>query len=274
MYMRLKKIKQFLYNNANGFTFLPFTLGVNITNVCNRSCVFCLYRSPKLKHTPFIKWLYAQPDYMDVKGFERFIKKLGVMRFMIDNIGLTGKGEPLLHPDFIKFCDIMEKHKVKFSVTTNGDFIERYMDELSEYKYLRQLRISLYSQKDWKRLKNIPGAYSYMDIGFYNMTGSPITGTEEGIKLWAEGLDGHNTIPKDFNKIKTCTKPFSYLSLNPDGTIVPCNAYYEIGTWNDNIMRILNSKKARYFRKVALKLKDVPKADCLNCAFNHYEKEL
>jgi radical SAM protein with 4Fe4S-binding SPASM domain len=211
---------------------------------------------------------------MDVDKFEMFIKKLGVFRFLINNVGLTGKGEPLLHPDFLKFCDVMNKYKVKFSVTTNGDFIEGYMDALSKYKYLRQLRISVYSNRDWQRLKGIPSAYENMDIGFYNMTGKPIPGTEDGIKLWAEGLDGQNTVPKDFNKIEICTKPFTYLSLNPDGTIVFCNAYYEIGTWNDNILRILNSKKSRRFRKLALKLKDVPKADCLNCAFNHYEKNL
>jgi len=273
--MKLKeRIKTFIYNNANGYTVLPFMLGVNISNKCNRSCSFCLYRSLLLEKTPFLDWLYAQPDFMDVKGFERFIKRLDIMRRLIKNVGMTGKGEPLLHPDFLQFCDVMEKYKMKFSITTNGDFIEDFIDELSKYKYLAQLRISVYSYKSWDKFRTLPARYNKMDIGFYNMTDKPICGAEEGIKLWAKGLDGQNTIPKDFNKIKTCTKPFSYLSLNTDGTIVLCNSYYEVGTWNDSIFSILNGKMTRDFRKKALKFKDVPKADCLNCAFNHYEDNL
>lgn len=204
---------------------------------------------------------------MNVQDFERFMKRLGIFRLLINNVGLVGKGEPLLHPDFIGFCDVLDIYKIRFSVTTNGDFIEIYIHRLSKYKYLKYLRISIYSRKDYDNLKYLKVLYSNMDIDFYNMTGTKIDGISEGIKLWAKGLD-ENTVNKDFNKIKTCTKPFSYLSLNPDGTIVFCNSYYEIGTWNDHILKILNSKKSRNFRKGALKM-NVENADCLNCGFNH-----
>lgn len=259
--MIFMKLKKLIYKLSNGFSILPFMLGLSITNVCNRKCSFCLYQSPKLKSTPFLRWLRKQPAMMDVKQFELFINKMGFVKKFIKHVGLTGKGEPLLHPDFDAFCMILEKNKISFSVTTNGDFLDGFLDELLNLKYLKVIRVSIYEIETYYKYKNMP------KIEFYNMIDENIL-VEEGIKLWAKGLDGENTIPKNFNTIQSCRKPFSYITLNPDGAITLCNSWFEVGTWNDNFFKLLNNKKTRHFRKLALKMQNVPNTDCLNCAFN------
>lgn len=199
---------------------------------------------------------------MNIDFFERFIGNIGFMRYFINSIGLTAKGEPMKHPDFMRFCDAIEKAKIKFSITTNGDFLHQSeIDKLLKYKYLTNIRVSIYDRKVYDRLRDFP------IISFYNMTGKPIDGVQTGVKLWAEGLTT-NTIPKNFNTIKSCQKPFSYLTLNPDGSITPCNSWHELGNGFDTpLYKMWNNKLVRNYRKGALKM-CVPDSDCLNCGFN------
>lgn len=261
--MKLKGIKEFVYNNSRGYSLLPFFLGLSIGNTCNRRCKFCLYHSPKLRDSDLLTWLDKQPDFMDVDKFELFISNLGWMRYSISSVGLTAKGEPMLHPDFFKFCEIMDKHKIKFSVTTNGDYLyEQEIERFNAFKYLTSIRVSVYEEKTYNRLKHVPL------VMFYNMTDKHLDGTIDGVKLWADGLTT-NTVQKDFNKIKSCKKPFSYLTLNPDGSVTPCNSWYELGNaFKTSLFKMWNSKKLRDYRVCALDMCNVPESDCLNCGFN------
>ena len=259
------KLKKLLYKLMNGYSFMPFFLGLSISNDCNRKCNFCLYQSPDLKESDLLTWLKKQPKEMSYDKFEKFIDNLGFMKYFIKSVGLTSKGEPMKHPDFFKFCDKLEDAGIKFSITTNGDYlgpIEMLM--LSEFKYLTVIRVSVYDIKTYNRLYGVNG------IEFYNMTDTKINGVVDGRKLWADGLTTNN-VPKDFNRIDYCRKPFGYLTLNPDGSITNCNSWHEIGNaFEKRLSSLWNNKKSRDYKKGALSM-NVPESDCLNCAFNeHY----
>jgi MoaA/NifB/PqqE/SkfB family radical SAM enzyme len=204
-----------------------------------------------------------QPKEMSYEKFDEFIDNLGFMKYFIKSVGLTAKGEPMKHPGFYWFCHKLNSAGIKFSITTNGDYLDKtLLHYLPSFKYLTTIRVSIYDIRTYNRLKGIDG------IEFYNMTDTPIKGVVTGRTLWADGLTTNN-IPKDFNKIKSCRKPFSYLTLNPDGAVTHCNSWYELGNaFEQPLHTMWNSKKSVSFRKRALKMDNVPCVDCLNCGFN------
>lgn len=260
--MANEKLKKTAYKLMNGYSFMPFFLGLSISNDCNRKCNFCLYQSPDLKESPLLSWLDNQPNEMSYNKFADFIDNLGVMKYFIKSVGLTAKGEPMKHPDFFKFCGKLEDAEIKFSVTTNGDYIDKAnLFILSGLIYLTVIRVSVYDIKTYNRLKGDPL------IEFYNMTDTKIDGVVDGRKLWADGLTTNN-VPKDFNRIDYCRKPFGYLTLNPDGSITNCNSWHEIGNaFEKRLSSLWNNRLSRDYKKGALEM-NVPESDCANCAFN------
>ena len=256
------KLKKLAYKLMNGYSFMPFFLGLSISNECNRKCNFCLYQSPDLKESDLLTWLNNQPKRMSIDEFEKFIDNLGFMKWFISSVGLTAKGEPIKHPDFYRFCLKLNGARIKFAITTNGDYLDAtIINALLQLDYLTFIRVSVYDIKTYHRLKHIPL------VKFYNMTDEKIKGAIKGRKLWANGLTTNN-IPKDFNKIDYCRKPYCYFTLNPDGSITNCNSWYEIGNaFEEPLYKIWNNKRSRDYKKGALKM-NVPESDCLNCAFN------
>ena len=259
------KLKRFLYNHSFGISLLPIYLAVNISNKCNRSCNFCPYHSKYLKENEHTRWVKRQSDYLNYKLFENWIKKLGIFRKLIKHIAITGKGEPTMHKSFFNFCMILEKYKIPFSLTTNGDIIKKdycFQSYLFYFKYLTEIRISLYETDGsdlWLSLSR-----SYPQITLYNQTGKELKGIKTGYKVVNEGTEQFSTVSKNFNKIDSCQAPFTFMTINTDGSIVPCYSYYEIGNIYQPFLKIWNGIKIRTFRKMALKM-NTEKSDCLNC---------
>ena len=84
--MRLKKLA---YKLMNGYSIMPFFLGLSISNDCNRKCNFCLYQSPDLKKSDLLTWLDNQPKEMPYDKFAEFIDNLGFMKNFISSVGRT-----------------------------------------------------------------------------------------------------------------------------------------------------------------------------------------
>ena len=268
------KLKSRLYAASRGWTPLRFFLGVSITNLCNRKCDFCLYQSPRLEKYPLLDWVRAQPKEMDPEPFERMMAGLGPFKHMINAVGLTGKGEPFLHPQFMRFARAIDGAGVDFSITTNGDMIGKHIWELSRLRRLTMIRVSVYELETMRRIR---ARYSdddrYPRIVFHNMTGTHVEGVRDGFKLWSPGLDDQCTMQPGFNRIASCRKPFSYLTVNPDGSVTVCNSFHEIGNaFETPLHRIWNNEAHRKYNAAALGMKDVPDSDCPNCGFNLYEK--
>jgi len=268
--MKHEKLKLAIYRMSGGYSLLPFQFTVNISNVCNRRCKFCVYFSPEAKDNYYLQWIRKQPKFMDLSKFDNFLKRMGIFRKFIRKISLTGRGEPGLHPDLLGFCKVLNKYRIPFTLTSNGDKLDdEFFIELSKLPYCRYVRISLYDIDRAECWLNMKDKHD-VDIDFINETGYHIDGYEDGYLVSNNpGLAKYATMPLHFVEEKYCRAPFSFNTLNTDGTLVTCIACYEAGNvFEEPFWKVWNSKEMRQIRKWALKMA-IPKkyADCRNCGY-------
>lgn len=97
---------------------------VEITNICNLKCPFCLGNKRKEK-------------FVSLMEFQAILEKLkGHTKYLYFHV----LGEPLMHPKINEFIDIASKNYF-INLTTNGYLIEK----IKHNKNIRQLNISLHS---------------------------------------------------------------------------------------------------------------------------------
>lgn len=268
--MKYEKIKLLVYWLSGGFSLLPFQFTVNISNICNRTCKFCPNWASELEDSHYLRWFKKQPDLMDFEKFADMLKRMGVLRFFIRHLSITGRGDPTLHPDLIKFCQVANEYNIPFSITSNGDKMDAaFFHELSKLKSCRYVRVSLFNidkAEYWLRMQN----ENNVKIDFMNETGYQLDGYEDGyISTNNPGTAKYSTMPQDFVKEKYCRAPFSFNTLNTDGTLVTCITFFEVGNvFQQSFWRVWNGKKMRLIRKQAMKMA-IPQhlADCKNCGY-------
>lgn len=266
--MKYEKIKLFIYRISGGFSLLKFQFTINISNICNRKCKFCPNLAPELVDTWYLRWYRKQPDLMDYEKFANMLKRMGILRFFIKQISITGRGDPTLHPDLLKFCQIANHYKIYFSITSNGDkMTPEFFRELGKLKYIRFVRVSLFNiekAKYWLDLQE----KNNVKIDFMNETGVKLEGYEDGyISTNNPGTAKYSTMPDGFVTEKYCRNPFSFNTLNTDGTVVACITFIETGNaFKESFWKCWNGKKMRSVRKQALKM-DIPHhlAYCRDC---------
>jgi len=105
---------------------------IEITNVCNLNCSFCLNNKREKK-------------FMSVSDFSHIIDEI---KLYTDYIYLHVKGEPLLNPNLDIFLDICDNNKIKVNITTNGTLLKKNLEILKKHKCLRQINVSLHSEND------------------------------------------------------------------------------------------------------------------------------
>lgn len=100
---------------------------LEITNTCNLNCDFCRNK----KGNNFL-------TLSEIDEYTTQIKKY------TDYIYLHILGEPLLHKDFEKILNILDKKNLYLQLVTNGTLLANYPNLLS-HKCLRKLSISIHS---------------------------------------------------------------------------------------------------------------------------------
>jgi MoaA/NifB/PqqE/SkfB family radical SAM enzyme len=266
----MNTLKTLIYNLSGGFSFLPFQFTVNISNICNRRCKHCPNMAPELVRDYYQQWWKKQPKLMDYDKFEDFLKRMGIFRKFIRHLSFTGRGDPGLHPDLLKFCQLANRYRIHHTITTNGDFLTQLQEyELSKLRYFQYVRVSLfdYNRADYWRDRI---TQSRTTIKIHNETGRHIEGFEDGfLSCNNPGTDQYMTMPKSFVKEPRCTAPFHFNTLNTDGSLVTCITFFEIGNvFETPFWKLWNNKKMRTIRKQALKMA-IPKhlAFCEDCGF-------
>lgn len=120
---------------------LPTSLKLELSNICNHKCEYCIV--PKLKQ---------KEKFMSEKIFCKSLEEAKRLNFK--EIGLFHMGEGTLHP---KFCQFVEKIPLNFDIfiTTNGT-------QLDKLKYLverniKSIKISLngYNREIHKRITGV-----------------------------------------------------------------------------------------------------------------------
>lgn len=100
---------------------------LEITNACNLNCPFCTNEKGH--------------NFLSFDLIENYIEQI---KPICDYIYLHILGEPLLHPDFIKILNLLDKNGMKLQLVTNGTLLKQYPDILT-HSCLRKLSISIHS---------------------------------------------------------------------------------------------------------------------------------
>lgn len=104
--------------------FGPRRLTVELTNVCNLHCSYCLRDEDALYHTP--------ANFLPVDLFQRIIEQARES-MQIEQVMFTG-GEPTLHPDFASIIAAVGSEHLKCSFVTNGWHFERVWPILQRHR--------------------------------------------------------------------------------------------------------------------------------------------
>lgn len=103
--------------------FGPRRLSIELTNICNLHCSYCLRDEDALYHTP--------ADFLAPNFFESIVSQAKAS-MGISHLTFTG-GEPTLHPQFGEILAISEAHDLKVSFVTNGWNFEKIWPTLQAH---------------------------------------------------------------------------------------------------------------------------------------------
>ena len=231
---------------------------VEITNMCNLNCSFCIRNSRKVESISIDKFktlLNNITDYTDYLYFHVL-------------------GEPLMHKDINELIDIASTN-FKINITTNGYLIDR----ISDNKNIRQINISLHSFSG-NNLKE------YLDNVFDSVDSLIKNKTYISLRLWVKNKYNNEIIDyinnrynenipydvKDYTindylfinnfhefiwpdldnnlneECGTCYALIDHIGILVDGTIVPCcldtKGIIDLGNiYTNSLDDILSSKR-------------------------------
>jgi len=88
----------------------------------------------------------------DIESLLSSLKKFGTQEVVMSG------GEALLNPNFFRFCEILQKEKIKITLLSTGLTLKRNTDEV--LKFVNNIIVSLDGNEDvHDYIRNIPGAY-------------------------------------------------------------------------------------------------------------------
>ena len=119
-------------------------------SACNCRCVMC----DIWKGNHNLKQLTEK----DIEGLMLSLKKFGTQQVLMSG------GEALLNPNFFRFCEILNKEKIKVSLLSTGLTLKKNAALL--VGYVNDLIVSLDGdEQTHNRIRNIPGAFNKLKEG-------------------------------------------------------------------------------------------------------------
>lgn len=158
----LSKIKLLLGLALNKPLIGPNAVSIETTHQCNYRCLFCESHGSRLKNDILkSREYFKNKTVMEFYIFQNLIDdlyKLGTRK-----IALSGKGEPLMHPEFIKFISYAKQKGMHCTVFTNGTLINQELLKKIIVANLDELNISLNAASEEVH-KIISGRNEYSEI--------------------------------------------------------------------------------------------------------------
>jgi radical SAM protein with 4Fe4S-binding SPASM domain len=115
---------------------------IEITNVCNLACEFCVKSSsPQCFMTP-----------------EKFETIVAQVKLFTSTVSPHVLGEPFMHPQLPKILSICSEQKIAISLVTNGTLIDKFGSDIFKEKCLKQISFSLHALESFpkkERLKKL-----------------------------------------------------------------------------------------------------------------------
>ena len=100
---------------------------VELSNICNLKCSFCSMDKRK-KRT------------LSIEEFEYILSSI---KKYTNLIYLHVKGEPLLYKNIDKVFELCKINNINIKITTNGIYLNKYIDLINKYENIKQINISL-----------------------------------------------------------------------------------------------------------------------------------
>ncbi|MBA4348511.1 MAG: hypothetical protein C0415_00775 [Thermodesulfovibrio sp.] len=127
---------------TNGDTF-PIHIEINLTNVCNQRCPWCINENVKANG--------RKPEYLNIKRLSMFLANFQSLGGK--TITWSGGGEPTCHPEFTEAVEECAKFGLEQALITNGAFDENLVPVISNH--MRWIRVSLdaINPEEYKRNK-------------------------------------------------------------------------------------------------------------------------
>lgn len=263
---------------------------LEITNVCQLSCAFCL---PLKRPTKF----------MNEQEFERILKEI---KPYTDYLYLHVKGEPLLHPLLKDFLDLAFEHRFLVNLTTNGLLIDAKQALITTHPAIRQINVSLHVLQEideLERLSYVNKLISYLKV-MENTDGKYVS-----LRFWlgnnhlksfviehlnqafnvrldneSQNLFPHVYINTDQEFVwpeqSQITSPFAFcyglkdhIAILVDGSIVPCcldgNGQMILGNiFDDSFSEIMEKKEWKALEQAFQKRQNVPNL-CQYCSYKN-----
>lgn len=265
---------------------------LEITNICNLNCSFCIDHNRPYKT-------------MTLQQIETALKQI---KPVCDYIYLHVQGEPLLHPHLKDIFDLMDTYEMKVQLVTNGTFLNNNF-WLLERKCLRKISFSAHSLDhqnntvdSWLTTvfefmnKASMQKQPYCEIRFWNQNNLSIC-SKKAIEWIKERYELNETSRKGSwqimdncylhfdnqfswpqntgNSLKTgtCHGGIDMIAILVDGTVVPCcldaRGVIQLGNlFEQSLHEILASP--RYLNLVQrFKNHHITEELCRHCTYRH-----
>ncbi|MEM3394010.1 MAG: SPASM domain-containing protein [Candidatus Methanomethylicia archaeon] len=281
----------------NDFNSKPIFVKIENTNLCNAKCLYCPH-----------KYLKRKKGFMKKELFKKIVDEC--VNWKIKEIHLCNFGEPLLDKEIVDKIKYIKKFKIKTVIFTNGSLLNKNISKKIMEAGLDELWISYdgFSKKHFEKYR-YPLKYEVVKKNIENVirikekwnfktkiilqpvfdkTKMNIKYLYNFKKLWLGKVDRiniqkihdwHGTINNNvfFNRLNSkifCLDAFQYMTINWDGTVVPCCLDYEaehiMGDVNKQTLRdIWFGKKFKRFRKTLIE--NINSIEmCKNCKIRLY----
>ncbi len=134
----------------------PLVVELDTTEVCNLACPGCISEDLVENSTSFSKERLLQI------GEELY--QMGVKAVI-----LIGGGEPLAHPAVGELIQYFGMHDIHIGITTNGYFIDKYLDEIATYSSWTRVSMDAATAETFDRLRPAKDGKSKFDAIINNM---------------------------------------------------------------------------------------------------------
>ena len=134
----------------------PLVVELDPTSVCDLACPGCINEDVVNKTNSF-----SNERLLEI-GAE-FIQN------GIKAVILIGGGEPLAHPKIGEFINLMGENDVHIGITTNGSFINKYLDEIAEYSKWTRVSVDAATEEKFVKVRPTKGNRSKFNIIINNM---------------------------------------------------------------------------------------------------------
>lgn len=221
-------IKKHKYGRLTGLTGIE----LNVTELCNRKCVFCPRHDPKIYPN--------QKRHVSREVINRLISELQKNEYE-GVIYCSGFGEPLLCPEILDYILLLKEGlpKCYLEITTNGDFLtEQKIDVIRNH--IDNIIIDCYDSEEQKnkQLKMLKKA-NFTKFKIRELWANP----EEITPLFMDEVNFNNragavqNIDLKINQYKQCFLPFYRITVDWNGDIIICcNDWFRLQKGLGNIL--------------------------------------